>query len=400
MPFDSQYDAMHRPEPALTLPPPPPELAELSQTLGERIAARIRQQGPIGFADYMRMALYEPGLGYYQNGLHKFGSQGDFITAPEQGALFATALARQLEELMPSLPADWTLLELGAGSGALARDLLQTLEHPPARYLILDTSATLRQVQADTLASLPESLQARVEWLDQPPDTPFDGVLLANEVLDALPVACVEWTDGQIMERAVTVRQDRLDWVHRPAPPRLESATRTLTQALGMVLPDGYHSEICLDLPAWMKTVTEPLRRGLALFIDYGYPRREYYHPDRHQGTLVCHYRHRAHFDPFVWPGLTDLSAFVDFSLAAEAGFDAGLEVAGFTSQAGFLLSLGIHELVDQADNDHQRLQRAAELKRLTLPGEMGEKFKLLALTRDLDKELGGFGLLDQLDRL
>ena len=162
----------------------------------------------------------------------------------------------------------------------------------------------------------------------------------------------------------------------------------------------GYASEICVDLAGWLRTVTEPLARGLALFVDYGYPRSEYYLPDRDGGTLVCHYRHRAHFDPFVWPGLTDLSAFVDFTAVAEAGHEAGLDVAGFTSQAGFLLSLGVHELVEAADDPEERLRRSGELKRLTLPGEMGEKFKVIGLSRGLDGPLSGFSMLSQLHRL
>ncbi len=354
----------------------------------------------MGFADYMRMALYEPGLGYYVNGLHKFGPSGDFVTAPEQGGLFAKALARQFDQVGSEIGAGWTLLELGAGSGALARDLLAALDHPPARYLILDTSASLRQVQAERIAELPAWLGARVEWLSQPPEAGFDGVILANEVIDALPVSCFEVDQDKVLERCVDFTGQRLTWTQRPAPPRLDQAVGELRAQLPGCLPPGYQSEICLDLPGWLRTVTEPLRRGLALFIDYGYPRREYYHPDRRAGTLVCHYRHRAHFDPFVWPGLTDISAFVDFSLAADAGFDSGLEVAGFTSQAGFLLGIGIHDQLQQASDERDRLGLSAELKRLTLPGEMGEKFKLIALTRGLEQALNGFEGISHLHRL
>ncbi len=385
---------------ALSLPSPPPELVELSQTLGESIAEAIREQGPISLADYLRMALYQPGLGYYQNGLHKFGAQGDFVTAPEQGELFAAALARQIDAVSSEWPDDWTLLELGAGSGVLARDLLARLERPPGRYRILDTSASLREVQSATLEALPTALKQRVDWLTEPPEESFCGVILANEVIDALPVHGFEIGKDGPLERCVTLDQNRLSWTTRRAEGRLEAALHRLLDGLPWTLPTGYQSEICLDLPAWMKTVTAPLAQGLALFIDYGYPSSEYYHPDRRHGTLVCHYRHRAHFDPFVWPGLTDLSSFVDFSLAAEAGFDAGLEVAGFTSQAGFLLSLGAHELLDQADDDIERLRLTAELKRLTLPGEMGEKFKVLALSKQVQRPLEAFAMMNQLARL
>ncbi len=389
-----------RPDRILELPPPPPELEGLSQRLGRRIVERIAAQGPLPFADYMAMALYEPGLGYYVNGLHKFGAAGDFVTAPEQGSLFAAALARQCERITAGLGPDWTLLEPGAGSGALARDLLTALENPPRRYLILEPSAALRQVQAETLAALPQPLQSRVEWLAAPPDQAFEGIILANEVLDALPVACFEVVAAGVVERCVDVAGDRLVWVTRPAPPRLTQAVDALLARLPGQLPVGYRSEICLDLPGWIETISAPLSRGAMLLIDYGYPITEYYHPQRHEGTLVCHYRHRAHFDPFVWPGLTDLSAFVDFSAVAEAGVAAGLSLAGFTSQAGFILGSGAHELLEQSEDEPARLRLAAELKRLTLPGEMGEKFKLIGFSRDLDVDWPGFALIDQLHRL
>ncbi len=348
----------------------------------------------------MAMALYEPGLGYYVNGLHKFGQAGDFVTAPEQGALFAQALARQFDAIADELGNDWTLLELGAGSGALARDLLRHAKRPPASYLILDTSAALRAVQAETLSSLPESLLKRVQWLKAPPSDRFDGVIVGNEVLDALPVSPFEWANGQLHERAVTVSDRRFAWDRLAPQARLIDAVDQLKTQLPQPLPAPYIGEICLDLPGWIETVTEPLRRGLALFVDYGYPRAEYYHPQRHGGTLVCHYRHRAHFDPFVWPGLTDISSFVDFSLVADAGAEAGLELAGFSSQAGFLLGLGAHEWVAQAGSERERIQLAAELKRLTLPSEMGEKFKVMGLTRGLSAPPMGFDCLSQLHRL
>lgn len=385
---------------ALTLPAPPSDLARLSQTLENRIAQTVRERGAISLADYMRMALYEPGLGYYQNGLIKFGTEGDFVTAPEQGSLFATGLARQIDQLSAEWPEGWTLLELGAGRGVLARDLLMTMARPPDRYLILDTSPNLRQVQMTTLSALPDNLGRRIEWLTNPPADSFRGVILANEVMDALPVWGFEVGEEGVLERVVTLNEDRLTWSTRPVSGRLAAASDRLLKGLPWGLPVGYQSEISVDLPGWIKTVTEPLTQGLALFIDYGYAASEYYHPDRNRGTLVCHYRHRAHFDPFLWPGLTDLSSFVDFSLAAEAGHQAGLDVAGFTTQAGFLLSLGVHDLLEQANSEFDRLRLAGELKRLTLPGEMGEKFKVLALTRGLDTPLEGFQLIDQLDRL
>lgn len=348
----------------------------------------------------MNLALYEPGLGYYVNGLHKFGASGDFVTAPEEGSLFARAVARQCSEVAEALASDWTLMELGAGSGVLARDLLQALPEPPTEYLILEPSAPLREVQRQTLDTLPRPLRERVRWLDTPPESTFDGVILANEVLDALPVARFSVVDGRFREHCVGLGEQSFTWQERAPGTRLEAALERLADSLPTPLPDGYLSEICVDLPGWLETISAPLRQGLVLMIDYGYPRAEFYHPDRSGGTLVCHYRHRAHFDPFVWPGLTDISAFVDFTAVAEAANGSGLEVAGFTSQAGFLLGLGIHDAVEQARDDEQRLKLAGELKRLTLPGEMGEKFKVIGLTRDFDEPLSGFDLMSQLHRL
>jgi len=360
----------------------------------------ISTSGPMPFDHYMRMALYEPGLGYYVNGLHKFGQAGDFVTAPEQGRIFATAVARQIDEAAGQLGHDWTLLEIGAGSGALARDLLEILGQPPSRYLILEPSAPLREIQAETLAGLSDNLRTRIEWLSSPPEEPFDGVIVANEVIDALPVKRFEMTDDGPAELAVTVAEDRFDWTPVAPSPRLEQAWQSIANTLPHPLPVGYRSEICVDLPAWFDTVTRPLKRGLALMIDYGYPRAEYYLPERSDGTLVCHYRHRAHFDPFVWPGLTDLSAFVDFTAVAETAVDCGLEVAGFTNQSGFLLSLDAHEIVEQADDDATRLRLAGEFKRLAMPGEMGERFKVIGLTRGFDWPLSGFEVMGQLHRL
>ncbi len=366
-----------------------------------RIVAEIERSGPMSFDRYMQMALYEPGLGYYVNGLHKFGSAGDFVTAPEQGGLFAAALARQCDEVAGQLGKDWRLMELGAGSGVLARDLLESLSRLPHEYLILEPSAPLREVQRETLSQLSTELFERVRWIDQPPSEPFDGIIIGNEVIDALPVARFEIGEqDELLEQCVDFDGKRFDWVNGPPRPRLEEALTGLRQRLSRPLPGGFASEVCIDLPGWVETVTEALSSGLVLFIDYGYPREEYYLPDRGEGTLVCHYRHRAHFDPFVWPGLTDISAFVDFTAVAEAGTQLGLEVAGFTSQAGFLLGLGAHEAVEAASDDRQRLKLAGELKRLTLPGEMGEKFKVIGLGRGIDERLSGFELMSQLHRL
>ena len=358
----------------------------------------------MSFQRYMAMALYEPGFGYYVNGLHKFGAAGDFVTAPEHGRLFALALARQLEPLASRLGKNWTLMEPGPGSGSLARDVLSQLRNPPARYLLLETSAPLREVQRETLSALSEDLRSRVEWIAAPSDRGFDGAVIANEVIDALPVARFRVGETGIEQAVVTFVDGRLAWDYAPAEGRVLRAVEQVISDLPQPPGVGYTSEVCVDLPEWLDTVTAPLKRGMALMIDYGYPRREYYHPDRNDGTLVCHYRHRAHFDPFAWPGLTDLSAFVDFTAVAEAAQACGFEVAGFTSQAGFVLGSGVADQLEQVTDERDRMRLSGELKRLVLPGEMGDKFKVMALVREGDGALGGmpeaFALSDQVDRL
>ncbi len=352
------------------------------------------------FERYMHMALYEPGLGYYVNGLQRFGAGGDFITAPEQGGLFAQALAGNLDRVVDELGPDWTLLELGPGSGALARALLPALGRPPTRYLLLEPSAALRQVQQETLRTLPEHLARRVEWIDAPPARSFEGALIANEVVDALPVQRFRIAGDRTEAGCVAWNGQRFEWAWVEAGEALAEAAEEIRADLPEALGSGYSSEVCPHLAEWLEAVTEPLARGIALLVDYGYPRREYYHPERSAGTLVCHYRHRAHFDPFVWPGLTDLSAFVDFTALADGARRCGLEVAGFTSQAGFVLGSGVGEQLEHVDDEIERLRLAGEFKRLVLPGEMGERFKVMALTRDCRPALPEFRFSDQLGRL
>ncbi|MDT8438989.1 MAG: SAM-dependent methyltransferase [Wenzhouxiangellaceae bacterium] len=353
------------------------------------IVNAIERDGPMPFTRYMQMALYEPGLGYYVNGLLKFGSSGDFITAPESGDLFAHALARTIDRAAESLGPDWTMLELGPGSGALAAGLVEHLERPPAHYLLLEPSAMLREVQRERLDGLMDDGVTEFEWIERPPDADFHGVIVGNEVMDALPVERFEVRADGFDRLCVTTGERGFEWARRPADGRLAGALAALNEALDAPLAPGYQSELCVDLPDWLATVLAPLKKGLALLVDYGYRRHEFYHPDRREGTLVCHYRHRAHFDPFVWPGLTDLSAFVDFSAAAEAGQALGFDLLSLCNQADFLLASGVHSAIEDADDDLERLRLAAEFKRLVLPGEMGEKFKLLALGRGLPDDFG-----------
>lgn len=369
----------------LQLPPPPDELLQLSHRLGERIIDEIRSHGPMPFDRYMQMALYEPSLGYYVNGLHKFGAQGDFVTAPEQGPLFARVLARQIQQVVSESDmhqAPWAILELGAGSGVLARDILAHLDTLPSPYWILEPSAFLREVQKKTLEQA--GLAEHVMWLNEPPQKPFNGVVIGNEVIDALPVKRWRLAATGIEELAVDLEQSDSDrvfrWVSIPASKRLTDVMDPIIKRLPHQLPLGYESDCLVDLKPWLKEVTHSLESGVVLFIDYGYDEINYYHPERSEGTVVCHYRHRAHFDPFVWPGLTDLSAFVNFTAVAEAA--TSFDRVEWTSQAEFVLSHGVHHEVADIADDATRLSALSELKRLTLPGEMGEKFKVMGLTR------------------
>lgn len=389
---------MASPSPALILPEPPAELKQLSARLCRRLSDSIAADGPMPFSRFMERALYEPGLGYYSAGLHKLGADGDFVTAPELGPVFARCLAKQVEQIASQTGA-YKILELGAGTGVLSADLLQALDPAalPQRYLILEPSADLRRVQQQKLAEALPDLHDRIEWLDEPPTTPWTGILLANEVLDALPVERFHLAGSQVEQLCVIEADGGFAWTTQAAPPELDRAVR---QALGEgmeQLPDSFESEICPMLPAWLQAVTSSLARGCALFIDYGYPRRVYYAAERRMGTLICHYRHRGHDDPFFYPGLQDISAFVDFTTLAESGAACGLQLAGYTSQAMFLLASGLEAQLAKLASlpDRQRLARAAEVRELTVPSAMGEKFQVMALGRDLDLNLHGFELLD-----
>ncbi len=353
------------------------------QAVSERIRAELsRAGGWISFARYMELALYAPGLGYYSAGARKLGPDGDFTTAPERTPLFGRCLARACARVLAALADDaGSVLEIGAGSGALMLALLPALEalgQAPERYLVLETSAELRERQARAIQRLPAGLRARVAWLDRFPDPGLRGVVLANEVLDALPVERFRRGETGVDELGVAWSGTGFAWAPRPAGAALERAVLDLESALGARLAPGYCSELCLRLPAFVGALASALREGAALLVDYGLPRRELYHPERDRGTLICHYRHRAHDDPFRYPGLQDLSAWVDFTAVAEAADGAGLRVDGFTTQAHFIMAAGLaEELAGEP-------ARASEARSLLLPGEMGEKFKVMTLTRGL----------------
>ncbi len=367
------------------LPPPGAPAREHSSRVRELVAARIAASGGfLSFADYMDAVLYAPGLGYYSAGAQKFGAAGDFVTAPELGHVFARCLARQAGAALRQLGGG-TILEVGGGSGALAADLLLALrETPPERYLLLDVSGDLRERQRRAIEARVPGMLHRVTWLDALPAGPWQGVLLVNEVLDALPVERFRIGPDIPAQLGVRLAEGGLAWAARRAPAPLVAAIRNLEAQLAAPLADGYTSEIGLRHASWLQALLAPLARGLAFCIDYGGTRHEVYHPGRRDGTLVCHYRHRQHADPFFLPGLQDLTAWVDFSAAAAAAANSGFEVAAYGTQAHMLLASGIlDELQSGAGaTDPARLREVHEAQRLLLPGEMGERFKVLALAR------------------
>ncbi len=386
------------------LPTPSSDALAVSAELSRRIASAIADHsGWISFERFMELALYTPGLGYYSAGAAKLGAAGDFVTAPEISPLFSRCLAHQVADLL-HLRRDADILEFGAGSGALAADLLgelQALGSLPKHYFILEVSADLRERQQTLLRERLPALFGRVAWLDALP-TDFNGVVLANEVLDALPVARFKKNgEGEFVELGVAQGDEDFAWSAASARPELVERLSAIESECGP-LPAGYTSEVNHRLAPWFRGLAEAMSWGAALIIDYGYPRREFYHPQRVDGTLLCHYRHRVHADPFLWVGLQDITASVDFTAAAEAGQDAGFEVAGYTTQAQFLLSLGLVDRMSEAvaAEPDKTLRYSQQVKQLTLPGEMGDRFKVLALTRGIDTKLRGFNLVNQLHRL
>lgn len=377
--------------PSSALPEPDAAAIAHSERLVRRIRDEIASHGAIPFWRYMELALYAPGLGYYSAGASKFGPEGDFVTSPELGPLFAQCVAEAVAPILRSLGDDAVFFELGGGSGAFACDLLlhlRKLQALPARYEMLEPSADLRQRQGERIATLPPDLAARVHWREAPPESEWRGVLFANEVLDALPTPRFAIEAGEVMEEYVVWSGDgRFVDVLRPADGLLSGSVRRVEQALQAPFAHGYRSELLPQLPYWIQAVGGLLRDGAMLFVDYGYPRREYYLSERREGTLVCHYRHRAHNDPFVFPGLQDLTAFVDFTALAEAGCGAGFDLAGYCSQANFLLGNGLTDRLQAAQSlpDRERHQLTLAAKRLTLPGEMGERFQVMGFERGVD---------------
>lgn len=365
------------------------------QAMKSLLEKEIREAGgALPFDRYMELALYAPGLGYYVSGAHKFGKGGDFVTAPEISPCFGQCLARQCQQVLQQT-ADPRILEFGAGTGLMAAQILAELERlqpgQTVRYQILELSAELQHRQRQTLEERTPGLADRVEWVQEVPEG-FSGVVLANEVLDAMPAHVFRRNERGLEEQWVAMREQALQLCWRPAREALRQAVSAIEQELGQLSP-GYVSEANLRLAPWLEMLGKRLGQAVVLLIDYGYTRREYYHPQRNMGTLICHYRHQAHDDALLRPGLQDITANVDFSAVAEAGEKAGLELLGFNSQANFLLGCGLEELLARSDPEAVAAHMAAVqgVKQLIMPDAMGERFKVIALGKGLEMALRGF---------
>jgi SAM-dependent MidA family methyltransferase len=389
---DRHSPIQHLPE---GLPAPPREAAELSAALVRKIEAEIGAAGGwLPFERFMDVALYAPGLGYYSAGSVKIGAAGDFVTAPEFSPLFGRCIARQLDELLRD--GFDHVLEIGGGSGALAVHVLKAQASSgvlPRRYSILEVSAELRERQRAHIAAAESELADRVEWIDTLPSG-ARAVVLGNEVLDAIPTNVLRVRDGRVEELGVTMGADgsSFEREYRPAQGEL------LAAAAALRLPEGYETEINLRARAFVRSLGAALDSGVALFVDYGYSAADYYHPQRSRGTLMCHYRHRAHEDPLILAGLQDITAHVDFTAIADAALEGGMSVLGYTTQAQFLVNCGIAAMLAEAEPTDLRsyVPLAGEAQKLLSPAGMGERFKVLALGKNVSRPLIGFAQGDR----
>lgn len=384
--------------------PVPGDLAQQhSESLIEYIRREIeKSSGSIAFQRYMELALYAPGLGYYAAGSTKLGEEGDFVTAPEISPLFSQSLANAI---LPVLEKDQIILEVGAGRGRMAADILAHLKQQnklPKEYWILELSADFRERQKCTINEIVPEFLDKVKWLDALPNE-FSGVVLANELLDAMPVRLFQKSENDINEVDVGWKNEKFIFQLQPGDdPRLINRIKDIEYELESEIEAGYISEINFAAEDWIKSIAECLQQGVIILIDYGFPQREYYHAQRNQGTLMCHYRHRGHADPFVYPGLQDITAHVDFTAMADAALNANLEVIGYTNQVSFLMGAGLMELnaLNEECDVKKQMDVAAQIKKLTLPHEMGELFKVIGFSKNCDVTLPAFTFRDLREHL
>lgn len=383
-----------------SLPSPDPASAEHSK----RVAAHVREQigtagDSISFAQYMQHVLYASGLGYYAAGSTKFGEAGDFVTAPEVSGVFGAVIARQCAEVLNQVDRG-EILEYGAGSGKLAADMLEALQRldaVPSAYNILEVSPDLRERQESCLRQRVPDLLDRVTWLDSPP-TAMCGAVVANEVLDALPVERFVRRDIGVMQVCVTANDHGFEFIEETAPVKLGHAVEAIEEELGVTFPDGYVSDVCLAVPGWIEDMSAALREGVAFLFDYGVSRREYYSAERSDGWLRCHFRHHAHNNPLILPGIQDLTAWVDFTAVAGAAVAAGFEIGGYSAQAQFLMAGGLDAEMQgfTSLSLEEQIELSRQVKTLTLPGEMGEHFKCIALQKGSTATPSGFSFADR----
>lgn len=383
----------------ITLPIPDPVAKQLSDELRSHIIAEIEKSGAISFARFMELALYTPGLGYYQNALKKFGKEGDFVTAPEISPLFSYCIANQCAEILNYMKGG-DIVEFGAGSGVMAADILCALKEKnqlPQHYYILELSGFLKSAQRETIEKKIPDYIDRVVWLTALPENPIRGVVLANEVLDAMPTHQFIYKNNTIHECGVTINHNEFE------NNILEKENLDLISAVekyNISFSENYVSEINLYLPGWIKSISTFLSQGAVLIIDYGFPRHEYYHSDRSMGTVMCHYRHHAHANPLVLPGIQDITAHVDFTAIAESAIENQFSVAGFTNQAAFLINCGLLELISETADEKKRFLQNQQILQLTSPNEMGELFKVIGLSKKLEMDWMGFRAMNQVARL
>jgi SAM-dependent MidA family methyltransferase len=388
-----------------TLPPASETALAHSHAVQKLIQNEMtKTDGWISFDQYMNLALYAPGMGYYSGGATKLGHAGDFVTAPEISSLFGRTLARQIKQISEQVE-NADILEFGAGSGKLALDILGELEQLdclPKKYFILEVSAELRERQRALIATEAPRFMHLLEWLERLP-TQFNGTVLANEVLDAMPVHIVSWHDDAVHERGVIWQNTQFEWQERVI--QNQELYKIARELMCQVNPDNdatatypYISEINLAARRFIRSLADVIQQGVILLVDYGFGRNEYYHPQRNQGTLMCHYRHHAHDDPFYLPGLQDITSHVDFSAVTEAAENTELLLSGYTTQAFFLINCGITEILAQtsAENMNQYLPQANQLQKLISPAEMGELFKVIAFSKHFPEPLIGFSTGDK----
>jgi len=394
---------MQHEQPA-SLPQPDGLSAKHCARVSDYIRAKVEDAGgKISFAEFMQEALYAPGLGYYNAGAAKFGAAGDFITAPEISSVFGRILARQSAEVLREIESG-EILEFGAGSGKLAVDILTALEALgalPDSYQILEVSADLQERQRLRVQAEIPQLADRVRWISDLPQN-FEGVIVANEVLDALPVERFVRRGSGVLQLCVSLEAERFVWTERTAPDRLASAVAEIEADIGRTLEDGYTSEASLAAPRWIDALANCLRHGAVFLFDYGVSRREYYATDRTDGWLRCHFRHHAHSDPLIYAGIQDLTTWIDFSSIAGAAVASGFDLLGYQTQSQFLMGGGL-EIEMQGFTElplPRQLELSGQIKTLTLPGEMGENFKCIALGRGAVKTPSTFHFADRTQTL